>query len=120
MSRDAAVTLDWGPDTYTFRLGWGELEMLQEGAEMGPWLILHRLQTKLCKVGEISEVIRCGLIGGGIAPAKAKKLVDTYVRDRPPMENLLFAVGILSSALHGAPEEDAGEGEAANQEAEKA
>lgn len=120
MARDGSTVLDWGPDTFQFRLGWAELEMLQEATDMGPWLILDRLNTRACKIGEIAEVIRCGLIGGGLDPVAAKKLVDRYVKQRPPAESLLHAYGILAVGLQGAPEEPAGEPEAASETAETA
>lgn len=114
MSRDASITLTWADSDYTFRLPWAQLEMLQEATEAGPWVVLERLAYKTCKVGDISHVLRCGLIGGGIEPAKAVTLVREYVEKRPPAENLLHAQAVLTIALHGAPEEEVGEGEAAN------
>lgn len=115
MSRDAKVELTWADGDYTFRLGWGELEALQEACNAGPWVILDRLFTKQCLVGDISNVIRQGLIGGGLEPTAATKLVRTYVEKRPPAENLLFATVILQAAIQGASEEPVGEPQAANQ-----
>lgn len=115
MSRDAKVELTWADGDYTFRLGWGELESLQEACNAGPWVILDRLFTKQCLVGDISNVIRQGLIGGGLEPTAATKLVRNYVEKRPPAENLLFATVILQAAIQGASEEPVGEPQAANQ-----
>ncbi|MCP8894299.1 gene transfer agent family protein [Shinella daejeonensis] len=120
MSRDASVTLDWADGTYVFRLAWAELEMLQEAVDAGPWVVLQRLVDKSCRVGDISNVIRLGLIGGGLEPVAALKLVRSYVEARPPAESLIHAFAVLSAALNGAPEEPVGEHEAANQEAENA
>jgi len=115
MSRDAKIELTWADGDYTFRLGWGELEALQEACDAGPWVILERLFTKQCLIGDISNVIRQGLIGGGLEPSAATKLVRTYVEKRPPAENLLFATVILQAAVQGASEEPVGEPQAANQ-----
>lgn len=112
--RDASTTLVWADGTYTFRLGWGELEALQEACDAGPWVILERLATKQCLIGDIAHTIRQGLIGGEMAPAEATKLVQRYVEKRPPAENLLHAMAILQVALHGSPEETVGEQEAAS------
>ncbi len=120
MSRDGSVTFDWGDGTYTFRLGWGELEMLQEATDAGPWVVLRRLGARTCLVGDISHVVRCGLIGGGKKPEEALKLVRTYVEKRPPAENVVHAFNILAAALHGAEDEEPGEPEAASETAESA
>lgn len=116
MSRDATVSFTWADGDYTFRLGWGELEALQEACEAGPWVILDRLVTKKCLVGDIADVIRQGLIGGGLEPTKATTLVRTYVEKRPPAENLLYAIAILQAGIQGVKEEPVGEPVAANQE----
>lgn len=119
MSRDAKIELDWADGTYTFRLGWGELEALQEACDAGPWVILERLFTKQCSVGDIAHVIRQGLIGGGMEPTAATKLVRTYVEKRVPAENLIFATVVLQAGIHGVPEEPVGERKAANRKAKR-
>lgn len=115
MSRDAKIQLVWADGEYTFRLGWGEIEALQEACDAGPWMILERLFSKQCLIGDISNVIRQGLIGGGLEPVSATKLVRTYVEKRPPAENLLFATVILQAAVQGADDEPVGEQPAASQ-----
>ena len=114
MSRDARIELDFADGTYSFRLAWGELEQLQEACDAGPLVILNRLQDGTWKVGDIAHTLRLGLIGGGMAPAEALKLVRTYVQSRPPGENLLFAQVVLGVAVQGAPEEVLGKSGAAS------
>lgn len=116
MSRDAQITLPWADDDYVFRLGWGELELLQEACGAGPYVILNRLYDDSWKMGDISNTIRLGLIGGGMKPVDALKKVRGYVETRPPVENLIFAKGILQAGLVGAEDEKVGEPGAANQE----
>ena len=58
------------------------------------------------KVGDISHTLRLGLIGGGLEPVKALKLVRDYVEKRPPMETILFAQAVCSAGLMGVPEEE--------------
>ncbi len=108
MARDASIELDWADGTYAFRLAWGELEKLQESCDAGPYVILARLNDGSWRVGDISNVIRLGLIGGGLAPVEALHKVREYVEKRPPVENLMFAQAILSAGLIGAPEEPLG------------
>ena len=64
------------------------------------------------KVQHISEIIRLGLIGGGLAPTEALKMTRNYVESRPPLENLSLAQAILALSLQGAPEEAKGEAKA--------
>jgi hypothetical protein len=116
MSRDASISLDWADGNYAFRLAWGELEKLQEACDAGPYVILGRLTDGSWRIGDISAVIRLGLIGGGMTPVDALKKVRSYVEGRPPMESLMTAQAILSAGIIGAPEEDVGKkDEAANQ-----
>jgi hypothetical protein len=116
MSRDARIELDWADGTYSFRLAWAQIIELQEQCKAGPFVILQRLYSGQWLAEDISNVIRLGLIGGGMTPGDALKKVRTYVEDRPPMENVLFAQGVLAAGLQGAPDEPLGEanGEAAN------
>jgi hypothetical protein len=116
MSRDAQITFPWADGDFTFRLGWGELELLQEACNAGPYVILNRLYDESWRLGDISHTLRIGLMGGGMKPVDALNKVRAYVENRPPMENLVFAQAVLSAGLVGAPEEKLGEDEAANQE----
>ncbi len=106
MSRDASVTLDWADGSYHFRLAWGELAKLQEACDAGPFVILDRLNSGACRVEDISNVIRLGLIGGGMEPVPALKKVRDYVEGRPPAESRLTAYAVLSAGCYGAPEEE--------------
>ncbi len=114
--RDARVTFDWADGTYSFRLAWGQLEELQEKCDAGPYVVLQRLHSGAWRVEDITNIIRLGLIGGGMEPSPALKIARLYVEARPPMENLIPAQAILSAALMGAPEEKVGEVDAANPE----
>lgn len=116
MSRDGRIELDWADGTHSFRLGWGQLAELQEKTDAGPFVVLQRLHNGQWRVEDVSHVIRLGLIGGGMEPAKALAKVRAYVEARPPMENVLPAQAILSAAVIGAPDEPTGEAGAANHE----
>ncbi len=117
MSRDATIELPFADGDYVFRLAWGELIKLQEACDAGPYVILDRLLTGRWKVEEISNVIRLGLIGGGMEPIPARKLVQSYVEKRPPLENLVIAQRVLGAGVVGTSEEVVGKKpEAANPE----
>jgi tail tube GTA-gp10-like protein len=109
MSRNATVEQPFADGDYTFRLGFKELILLQEARDCGPLELLGRLNAVQWRVEDIAETIRIGLIGGGVEPRKALKLVRDYVQDRPPMESLALAIIVLSHAVAGAPDEPLGE-----------
>jgi len=106
--RDASITLPWADGDHIFRLAWGELELLQETCDAGPYVILDRLTNGTWRMQDISATIRLALIGGGLEPAKALTLVRQYVETRPPVENLQLAQAVLSAGCVGAPDEELG------------
>lgn len=115
MSRDGSVELDFAGERRKFRLAWGELELLQESRETGPYILLDRLLSGHWRVQDIAEVIRLGLIGGGARPDEAQKLVKAYVQARPPLETLVIAQRVLGAGVAGTPDEELGKkAEAAN------
>lgn len=109
MSRDARIDLDWADGTYAFRLAWGQLAELQEACNAGPYVVLGRVHDGSWRIEDISNVLRLGLIGGGMKPDDARKKVRTYVEDRPPLENLPYARAVLSAGLMGVADEPLGE-----------
>lgn len=109
MARDASIDITWADGDFRFRLAWGQLVELQERCNSGPYVVLNRLYDGQWRMEDITNVIRLGLIGGGMSPTDALKKVRTYVEDRPPLENVLVAQAILAAGLHGAPEEKVGE-----------
>lgn len=106
MARDGSIgPYPWADGKYTFKLGWGELALLQEKTDCGPYYLLERLGGKHWRVQDISHAIRLGLIGGGTEPAAALRLVEAYVESRPPLENVMLAYAIVSAGVQGAPDE---------------
>lgn len=59
------------------------------------------------KSAVIREVIRAGLVGGGMSATEALKLVRRHVDDRPLSEAAPVALRILSALAYGAPEDAA-------------
>jgi hypothetical protein len=103
MSRDGSTTFDWADGTYKFRLGIGECRELQEKTDCGPYELLRRVDSGTWRIDDLVETIRIGLIGGGLAPVKAKRLVDRYCGP-PFIPDLAPARAILMAALVGAPD----------------
>ncbi len=121
MNRHAAVELDWGDGTYTFRLGLGELEELEEKRDLSIFTLAARLspEVRAARLLDIRETLRLGLIGGGTKPTDALALVRRYVDERPLDENRDVAYSVALAAIArvhpGELGEEPGEAEAAEQ-----
>lgn len=108
MSADASTTFEWADGEHTFRLAIGQLRELQDKTGTGPFALLRRLMDGTWKVDDLREIIRLGLIGGGMKPLEALGLVKNYVEGRPLMESLVPAKAIMTAALFGDPEDEVG------------
>jgi hypothetical protein len=113
MSRSAKITAPFAGEEYEFRMAWGDLIKLQEKRDLGPYEITTRLHAGTWRLEDIREVIRIGLIGGGMAVPLAAKLVREHVEGSPGMEHLALAQIIMQAGLVGAPDEPLGEAAAA-------
>lgn len=119
MSRLAKVDLIWGDSTYPFRLRVVQLVELQEKCDAGPGFILERLATNRWKLEDVRETIRLGLIGGGLKPAQALKLVNRYVDDQPLQDNVNTAYAIVAAVLVGVEDEVLGKAEGETEKEEE-
>lgn len=117
MSRNGSVTFAWADGEHTFRLPIGQLLELQEKCDAGPAFILSRLQSGRWLIEDIRETLRLGLIGGGLKPGEALKLVQRYVDERPLLESVPPATAVLMGALIGAMDEPLGKPAAAEERA---
>lgn len=107
MSRDASVILTFlDGEEYPFRLAWGQLIKLQESRNCGPFVIFERLHGSDWMVEDIRDVIRFGLVGGGMTEVGARKLVKEYVEQQPPMDALPIARAVIAAAILGPPDEE--------------
>lgn len=105
MSADGSVELSWADGTYKFRLAIGQLRELQEKCRAGPFAIMSRLRDGTWYVDDVREVIRLGLIGGGMPSTDALVLVVRYVEGQPWQQSVPIAFSILLAALIGIPDE---------------
>lgn len=108
MSSDASVTFDWADGTYRFALLLGQIRELEENRKTGARRILLKLRSGDEDFDDIRETIRLGLIGGGLKPPEALKLVKRYVDERPRGENLMPAMLILQAHIIGNPDDPVG------------
>lgn len=105
IARKTQVSFDWADGFHTFRLPTAQLEELQELTDAGPGWVKARLETGSWLVRDVIQTIRLGLIGGGMAPEQARKLVQRYVEARPLFENVPVARKILEAACTGVKDE---------------
>lgn len=107
MSRHGAVELDWADGTYTFRLAIDQIEELEEkastaaGRDVSLFAISAALSPTLRnpRLVYIREVLRLGLIGGGMKPVDALAKVRRYVDERPLDESRDIAYSVALAAL---------------------
>lgn len=99
MSWDGSVELPFGDNIYRFRLGWGELIKLEESRDAGCLLILDRLHNGQWRAPDIREVLRIGLIGGGLDPLVALGKVRQYVESAPLLTSLMIAQRVMMEAM---------------------
>lgn len=111
MSRAARYAGPFGDGKHDFQLNIAELEELQELTDAGPEEVLHRVSEGRWRVADIRETIRLGLKGGGMAPLKARAMIDRYAEAGSLMHHKSLVTAILAAALVGAPDEDQSPGE---------
>lgn len=75
------MTVDWADGTYTFRLTVTGAIELEEKCSAPIATIVTRLNSGAYSVNDVRETIRLGLIGGGLKPHDALRLVRAYVDD---------------------------------------
>jgi len=108
MSRDGSCEVPFNGRRMFFKLAWRELMKIQEACDAGPYLVLDRLVSGRWRLQDISEVIKWGLIGGGLPQGEAIDLVESEVEGRPPLENLVVAQKVLGAGVIGTAEEEVG------------
>lgn len=115
MSADGSLDLVWGDGPQRFKFGIGQFRELQDnvnrrrlaigGPMVGPMSLANALRTNDAWPDDIRDVLRLGLIGGGMKPAEAHRLMTHYFDPIPPMENMRPAFVVLIAGLVGAPGE---------------
>ena len=106
------VVVNWPGGEHAFRLAIGEMKVLQEKTDCGPEYLMMKLSAGRWTADELFEVIRNGLIGGGMPHVEALKLVRREFDAHPFIEFKAPCIEILASALYGPPIEDETPGEA--------
>lgn len=78
MNHQAEIDTDFGDGAYKFRLTVKQIIELEEKCG-APFAVIHaRLWGGAYSANDVIETIRLGLIGGGLDPTQARKLVERY------------------------------------------
>jgi hypothetical protein len=91
----------WGDGEHRFRLRIGELRELEAKRDSSHGEIWIRLASMKGRVDDIYEVLRLGLIGGGMGPVMALGLTAKYVVPTMFTQNTITARMVLQHALYG-------------------
>lgn len=99
---------------YTFSLKLKQIDELQRLCDAGLGTIVKRVVSGDFRVRDIYDTIRLGLVGAGLDPVTALRLVNTYVdgkalmlprqTENGPSSPYLVARAILNAAYFGMPE----------------
>lgn len=115
MSRDGSIELQFGGDKRTFRLGIDELLALQDRRGIGLYEIEARFRSRTCHVQDVQEIIRLGLIGGGVEAKRAEEIAERGVKPGALSLCRLVALAVLLAAMQGDESDPVGKEPAASQ-----
>ncbi|MGH6862008.1 MAG: gene transfer agent family protein [Phyllobacterium sp.] len=98
----AKINQPFGDGHYDFCLDWDSAVNWESKTERSLYSTFVQMQRSgYFILSDIREVIRLALIGGGMAPVPALKLVEAYVDKRPLAENITLAMLIMEKAFFG-------------------
>lgn len=104
-----AMVLPWPGGEHAFRLGLRELRAIQQKTDCGPEHLLNKIKFGHWAADELHEILRNGLIGGGMAHVEALKLVDHAFDRSPGIAFKVPAMEVLASYLFGPKDDPVGE-----------
>ena len=117
-SEDGSVTLEFGGEEHTFRIAFGQWRELQESINkhrleigepvLGPMGLLRAMLDGNAWPHDVREVIRLGLIGGGMKADRALVLVKRHVEGRAYFNSMPTARTVLQFAMFGPPDDPVG------------
>lgn len=102
MNDDITLRAFFGDGTHTFALTDEMLVELERLTSHGIGAIYAQVIGQTYSAATLREIIRLGLIGGGMAPKDAAQLCDTYATNRPVAEVYPVAFEVLETRWTGA------------------
>jgi hypothetical protein len=116
MSADGSIEIVWAGEDRRFRIGIGEYRSLQESVNarrvlinaepIGPSALLHLLRTNNAWPDDVRDVLKAGLVGGGLTFQEANKLLVRHFDGKPLIEHVKTAFPILLASLVGVPDDE--------------
>ncbi|MFC6709867.1 gene transfer agent family protein [Paracoccus cavernae] len=103
------VVLIWPGGEHPFRLALRELQVIQEKTDFGPEHLLHRINLAQWAAADLFEILRNGLIGGGMPHVEALKACRKAFEDHPLISFKVPAQAVLAACLYGPPDDQPGE-----------
>lgn len=116
MTAQGTRTIIWQGGEHAFCLGKiGLLLQLEDACRAGLATIRWRLENGQWYVRDVRDTIRLGLIGGGLKPEEAQRLVETAVDMNPSglAPSVLVAVAVVQAVMIGVPDDPVGKPEPA-------
>ena len=112
----SAEMIVWPGGEHPFRLALAQLEGLQQKTDCGPEWLAMKLRSGQWTATEVFEVLRWGLIGGGMGDAAAKKAVADAFDRHPVGAFKVPALTVMMAALYGQPDDPVGKPSLASEE----
>lgn len=101
MSDAITIRRFFGDAEHTFCLTDPMIVELERLADAGIGSIYARAVALQFRADDLAQIIRLGLIGGGMTPEAAHRLVETYARNRPFGEVFPLALDVLDARWNG-------------------
>ncbi len=109
MAANGEVTINWADGEHKFNLAKIKLVFeLQEKCDAGIAEIRKRILEDRWYAQDIRETLRLGLIGGGMTPDQALRLINRYCDDRPAVESVQPAIVVILAYMFGVPGDEVG------------
>lgn len=98
-------TAFFGDGEHRFALTDDMIAELERLADLGIGSLYLRAVKVQFTLADLVEIIRLGLIGGGMSPERAMQLTDTHARNRPIGELYPLALDVLDARWSGSVHE---------------
>jgi hypothetical protein len=107
------IELNWGSGLQTFKFGLGQFRALQENVNrrrlaigaplLGPMDLVEALKAKNVWPDDLRDILRLGLVGGGMQARDANIEMAQSFDDTPVVEHMKPALAVLLAGLVGPP-----------------